>query len=382
MRFLIIIISVIFLPLMAEAQFYYGLQTDFGKSRVQYKEFNWTSYQFQEFDTYYYRAGKPLAQYTAKQAHQFLSKIEKQLVFNFEKRIQFVIYNTFSDFKQSNIGYKQHDEYNIGGKTQIVGTKVLLYFDGDYNHLKKQIAAGITKILLNEMMYGGNIADAFTNSTLLNLPNWFVDGLVAFIADPWNMQMENRVKDKIGTEEFKNFNHLEKEDAVLAGYSIWHYISNTYGKAAVAELLYMIRLSRNIEKGFQFVLGKSVKTINEEWLDYYFQTDVTGIYPSSNQLPIKINSQEKITQIEISPKGNKIAFVSNEMGKYRIYLYDLKTKKQTKIVSVGHKLDRITDLSVPVIAWEPKGRKLAFISEKKENSNELLRYFQRKNKNI
>ena len=350
---------------MAEAQFYYGLQTDFGKSRVQYKEFNWTSYQFQEFDTYYYRAGKPLAQYTAKQAHQLLSKIEKQLVFNFEKRIQFVIYNTFSDFKQSNIGYKQHDEYNIGGKTQIVGTKVLLYFDGDYNHLKKQIAAGITKILLNEMMYGGNIADAFTNSTLLNLPNWFVDGLVAFIADPWNMQMENRVKDKIGTKDFKNFNLLEKEDAVLAGYSIWHYISNTYGKAAVAELLYMIRLSRNIEKGFQFVLGKSVKTINEEWLDYYFQTDVTGIYPSSNQLPIKINSQEKITQIEISPKGNKIAFVSNEMGKYRIYLYDLKTKKQTKIVSVGHKLDRITDLSVPVIAWEPKGRKLAFISEKK-----------------
>ena len=82
-------------------------------------------------------------------------------------------------------------------------------------------------------------------------------------------------------------------------------------------------------------------------------------------MPIKIKSQEKITQIEISPKGNKIAFVSNEMGKYRIYLYDLKTKKQTKILSVGHKLDRITDFTVPVIAWEPKGKKLAFISEKK-----------------
>jgi hypothetical protein len=277
MRFLIIIISVIFLPLIVGAQFYYGLQTDFGKSRVQYKEFNWTSYQYERFDTYYYRGGKPLTQYTAKQAHQLLSKIEKQLVFNYEKRIQFVIYNTFSDFKQSNIGYKQHDEYNIGGKTQIVGTKVLLYFDGDYNHLKKQIAAGITKILLNEMMYGGNMADAFTNSTLLDLPGWFVDGLVAFIADPWNMQMENLVKDKIGTEDFKNFNHLEKEDAVLAGYSIWHYISNTYGNATVAEILYMVRLSRNIENGFQFVLRKSVNTINEEWLDYYFQTDVTGI---------------------------------------------------------------------------------------------------------
>ena len=57
--------------------------------------------------------------------------------------------------------------------------------------------------------------------------------------------------------------------------------------------------------------------------------------------------------------------MSNEMGKYRIYLYDLKTKKQTKIVSVGHKLDRITDLTVPVIAWEPKGKKIAFVTEKK-----------------
>ena len=60
-----------------------------------------------------------------------------------------------------------------------------------------------------------------------------------------------------------------------------------------------------------------------------------------------------------------MAFVSNEMGKYKIWLYDLKTKKQTKIISVGHKLDRLIDFTVPVIAWEPKGKKLAFISEKK-----------------
>jgi len=365
MRFFFIIFIFVFLPFLSEAQFYYGLQTTFGKSRVQYKEFNWTSYQFQEFDTYYYRGGKPLAEYTATTAHIQLQKIEKQLLFNFEKRIQFVIYNSFSDFKQSNLGYNQHDDYNIGGKTQIVDSKVLLYFDGDYNYLNTQIAAGVTKILLNEMMYGGNMADAFTNSTLLNLPDWFVDGLVVFMADPWNMKMENLVKDKIGTGKFKNFNHLEKDDAVLAGYSIWHYISNTYGNSTVAEILYMIRLSRNIENGFQSVLGKSVNTINKEWLDYYFQTDVTGIYPSSNSLPIKIKDQEKITQIEISPNGRKMAFVSNEMGKYKIWLYDLKTRKQKKIISVGHKLDRITDFTVPVIAWEPKGKKLAFITEKK-----------------
>ena len=77
MRFFFIIVTFIFLPFLSEAQFYYGLQTDFGKSRVQYKEFSWTSYQFQEFDTYYYRGGKPLAEYTATTAHIQLQKIEK-----------------------------------------------------------------------------------------------------------------------------------------------------------------------------------------------------------------------------------------------------------------------------------------------------------------
>ena len=43
----------------------------------------------------------------------------------------------------------------------------------------------------------------------------------------------------------------------------------------------------------------------------------------------------------------------------------VKAKKQSKIISVGHKLDRIVDYSVPVIAWEPKGKKLAFTTEKK-----------------
>ena len=77
MRLFFIIFTFIFLPFLSEAQFYYGLQTEFGKSRVQYKEFNWTSYQFQEFDTYYYRGGKPLAKYTATTAHIQLQKIEK-----------------------------------------------------------------------------------------------------------------------------------------------------------------------------------------------------------------------------------------------------------------------------------------------------------------
>ena len=47
-----------------------------------------------------------------------------------------------------------------------------------------------------------------------------------------------------------------------------------------------------------------------------------GIYPSSNPLLIKLKKGERITTIKVSPKGRKVAFVSNEMGKCRNVEYN------------------------------------------------------------
>ncbi|MDZ7848634.1 MAG: hypothetical protein U5L96_18895 [Owenweeksia sp.] len=38
-----------------QGQFYYGLRQDFGKNRVQFHEFDWTFYRFEQFDVYFYR---------------------------------------------------------------------------------------------------------------------------------------------------------------------------------------------------------------------------------------------------------------------------------------------------------------------------------------
>ena len=37
---------------ISKAQFYNGLQMDFGKNRIQYNEFLWQSMKFEKFDTY------------------------------------------------------------------------------------------------------------------------------------------------------------------------------------------------------------------------------------------------------------------------------------------------------------------------------------------
>ncbi len=51
--------------LNAEGQFYNGHQMTFGKNRVQYFDYYWQYYRFDDFDCYFNEYGVDLAQFTA-----------------------------------------------------------------------------------------------------------------------------------------------------------------------------------------------------------------------------------------------------------------------------------------------------------------------------
>ena len=83
----------------------------FGKNRVQSKEFLWTYYKFDDFDTYFYLNGKELAQFTAEYATQQVPLMESKMESYLDKKIQFIIFNNLTDLKQSNIGLITNETY-------------------------------------------------------------------------------------------------------------------------------------------------------------------------------------------------------------------------------------------------------------------------------
>ncbi len=52
-RLLIVGLLLFLLPQFGKGQFYEGYQMEFGRSRVQYKDFFWTYYKFDRFDIYF-----------------------------------------------------------------------------------------------------------------------------------------------------------------------------------------------------------------------------------------------------------------------------------------------------------------------------------------
>lgn len=355
------------LPAFLNAQFYNGSQTDFGKNRVQYQDFKWQYMRFEKYEVYYSIGGRELAVYTARAAKQHISEIEKFLDATIDERIQFVVYNKLEDFKQSNAGLINDDGSNVGGMTRIVGRKVFLYYEGDHVKLEQQIRAGIAEIIINQMMYGGNMRDMVKNSTLLALPEWYVKGLVSYISVGWNTDIDNRVRDGIMSGRYRKFNHLTGEDAAYAGHSIWYYIAEKYSPAVIPNILYMTKVSRNVESAFLFVLGVNMRILTIEWQNYfsekYSMNDTTRVMPTMAPILEKPKQTRVYSQAKISPDGKYVAYVSNELGQVKIWLHELATGKKKRLFKDGQKLDRINDYSYPLLAWHPTGNVLSWIYE-------------------
>jgi hypothetical protein len=368
-----IAISLFFLFLytaIAQAQFYNGHQMRFGKNRVQYQDFYWQFYRYENYDIYFNQFGKELAEDVASTAEKEITRMERYFDYTLDNRLIFIVFNNLSEFRQSNIGLVTgKEEYNIGGVTQLSRNKVFIYFNGDHNQLKEQITKAISQVLSNEMLYGAELKDNLANSTLLNLPEWYEEGLISYLSEGWNLEVENRVKDGILNGKYKKFNRLYGDDAVYAGHSMWRYIAKTYGDDVIPNILYLTRVNKKYNMGFVYALGGiDIKQLTEEWYDFYLEKfsdypdDLT--YPSKGQKVLKRSRKQRLyAQATMNSTGKYVAYTTNYLGRYKVWMHELATDRKKVILRDGHKIEQIVDHSYPVLAWHPSGRILSFITE-------------------
>jgi Tol biopolymer transport system component len=363
----IIIFILILTGFTVNAQFYNGSQLEFGKNRIQYKPLDWSFYRYDRFDVFFYAGGKDLSHLTAKIAKTYLPELESRFDYTLQNRLQLLIFDRLSDLKQSNVGIDASLANNLGGVTRQVGNKILLYNENGTVDFVKQIHAGIAEALVSEFLYGNDFRERLRSATLLNIPDWYLKGLVAWLSDSWNTQIENRVRDGIISGRYMQFNRLTGVDAVMAGQSIWHYIAATYGEKVIPEILEVTRINRSVESGFQYVLGIGLKGINQEWLNYYdkkyFYNDTLFDELSGSIRSGKYREGYIYHQPQISPDGNSVAWVRNDHGKNTVWLAPFEGGKNRKLFTSGRKLPTLNDQSFPQLAWHPTGEYLIYSDE-------------------
>ncbi len=375
-----------------DAQFYNGLQMNFGKNRVQYYDYFWSYYRFENIDCYFNENGRDIAQFTANYATKRLSELEDYFDYKLEKRLIFIIYNKQAEYKQSNIGLVtfSDDDYNLGGFSRIIKNKVSLYYEGDHVAYERQISSSIAECIINEMISNADVKDRTSSSNSINMPDWYLKGLVSYVAFGWDYNVENRVKDGFRSGKYRKISHLEYDDAIFAGQSFWRFIGKQYGDALIPNIIYLTKIYKNVDDGFKYVLGQKMKDLLKEWEQYYkkeYASDNDNVSQYGSVIR-KSKKDQIFQQVKLSPDKKYIAYATNDWGKKKIWLYDQQTGKFRIIFRVEPKYEHKTDNTYPVIAWHPNSRILTFINEEraildlyfyriaeKKTEKKLLMYF-------
>jgi hypothetical protein len=387
-RVLLILLCLTLIGDDAYAQFYQGTNMDFGKNRVQYKDYEWFLYPSDHFEVYFYVGGENMAEYTLQSAEKQLTQIEKFYDFTIDDKIQIITYLTQNEWRQSNIGLGNDDQFNIGGVAKIMGTKMFVFYDDTKETLDQQIRENLSRVLYMQLIYGGDWIDVIKNATLLSVPHWYEEGVIAYAANGHNPEASIYMRDMVRSSSFKSLNFLEGRDAQLAGEAFWSYIGETYGDNVIPNILYMAQASKNIESGFLYVLGVSMDTVTKDFVRHYRektngprQEQIPGStpFPKSGDkegwkawkqqnsglgaLAIKHKTKYHYSEFRLSPDEKHWAYVTHEFGQYRIWLYDIEKQKLKCILKREHRLDRLPDESYPLLAWHPSSKILTYFYE-------------------
>jgi hypothetical protein len=376
LRYYYLLLLMLLAPLLLPAQ---TSQVQFGKNRVQHhRDFDeWMKYESDNFETYWYGEGRNIGQAVVQMAEYDFNYIQSILEHRINQKLQIIVYVDLTDLKQSNIG--NEDAFmNSAGQTKIVGNKIFVYFTGDHNDLRRQIREGIANVYLEAMLFGSNLQEVVQNAILLNLPTWFKDGLVGYVGDNWTTDKDDQLRQLFSTGEYADFEQMAEAYPRLVGQAFWYYIAELYGRPTVSNLLYLTRINRSVESGFLYVLGTPYQVTLRDWENYFrrrYELDVQQRQqPAGQEITIKNKRDLPLTQLKISPNGQQIIYVLNEIGRYRIYLQNLQTNERQLLFKSGFRNAlQATDYNYPLLAWNPSGQEVAILYENRDRPR-LLRY--------
>ena len=171
-----------------------------------------------------------------------LPSIEEFVEYGLQRRANIVIYNNYDEMQQSNIGLGI-DWQNTGGVTKLVNNKMIVYFDGNHDNLRRQIRQGIARVLVENILFGDDLGEVAANQALLDLPKWLTDGYIAYAAENWSTTLDDDLRGVMLAGQYNNFYQFAFEKPLLAGHSFWKYIADKYGKNKTTYFLYLARIT-------------------------------------------------------------------------------------------------------------------------------------------
>jgi len=348
-------------------------QAQFGKNKVQYKNFEWKTIQTDHFDIYYYQGEEDSAFRAARMAERAYKRLSRILEHEIEDRVPVIVYASHTDFQQTNISPGLIPE-GVGGITEFSKRRVFLPFTGSYGEFDHVLTHELVHAFQVDLMFG---AGAEANPFTFQPPLWFMEGMAEYLSighvDP-------------NTEMWLRWSALEGQLIPLPmmsrvydirvyriGQAIFDFVGERYGDEKIGELLRKTVYFRSIDIAFEKTLGMDLRTLNEEWEDYvkrkYFPQIVNLRRPEEHgRRLLKRKGFDNGVHLapSLSPDGDRVVYIRDGRFSKDIVLASAIDGKIIDTLVEGERSGDFESLRYfyTSIGWSPDGTRIAFPSKK------------------
>ncbi|MDG5766539.1 peptidase MA family metallohydrolase [Balneolales bacterium ANBcel1] len=337
----------------------------FGKNRVQYSQFDWRFIQSEHFDVYYYDSKNYyLAEFTAKALEASYTQLRNDFRHELNDRIAVIIYDSHTDFTQTNVVPLPVDAQGIGGVTDKIKNRITIPFMGHYGDYRQVLHHELVHAVFNDMFYGGTIQSIIQNNIQLNIPLWFEEGLAEYVSQGWDTDTDMYIRDAVINNNLPPIVQMRGFMAYRGGQAFWNFIVEEYGREKIGEILQGVRQTRSVPGGLRSSLGLDMSELNERFQDwhrrrYFPEVEVREDLRDIGRLLTTGDFRRAYnTSPAVSPDGERVAIITNARGFFDVVVLNARDGSRVKTLIKGEDNVDFEELNIlrPNLSWSPDGR--------------------------
>lgn len=343
----------------------------FGKNKVQYKHFEWQFIQSEHFDIYFTKGGEKIAEFAAEIAEASYQQLKKDLRYELVDRITIITHNSHNDFQQTNVDLSPPEE-SVGGFTEFFKNRVVVPYEGEWEKFRHVIHHELTHAVMLQMVYGAGVQSIITGMARLRLPLWLIEGLAEYESRGWDTESDMFMRDATLNSYVPEIDYLDGFMAYKGGQSLLYYLEQKYGGEKIGELLGKIKLSKSTERGFKQAIGLDTRDLTKKWqthLKREYWPDIAN-RSEPEEIAKRMTDHTKWRNFvnsgpALSPKGDKLAFLSDRSGYFDIYLMSAIDGKILKKLVSGQQSGDLEELHWlrAGISWSPDSKFIVFAAK-------------------
>lgn len=333
--------------------------------RIQYQKFQWKFVASSNFEIYYLEKNEPMAKSTLAFLEADFVRVTELISYSPVQKVKIFIYPNHESWLQSNSGISLANAKDVE-EENLSKFRVEIAFKDNLGSFKQELTKQVARVYLQDLLYGGSVKDVLQNSLLLNVSEWYVLGMAAYIASGDSPDMRRFAYQIISENKIRKLPLARGKEAELLGQSIWYYIATTYGKQAVGNILNLTRIIRSEQSSISSTIRKPFSKFLKDWFDYYLN-DAKQLEVNSQKVfstdEFKA-SQTKMSTYRLSPDGLHEVWVTDEAGRFSVNLHTIGINKSQVILQSGLKdVNRITSGKGPLLSWSAKNQLAVLYSD-------------------